>query len=151
MNASQISAGLAAIVATIPNSVFLRATDASANTDVDHIDLAGKTIFIYNNLPIVNHAVNKGGSVFRTWPVEIRVLRLADFDDNTDQGDALRDVCIDGADALYDKLPGQFPDYPVTEEYGLQLLGEEKVYDKTLTGCRMIFTLNVRRTTYYCS
>lgn len=150
MNATQISQGLEAIVATIPNSVFLRATDASANTDVDNIDLNGKTIFIYNNLPTVEHTPTQGGSVFRAWPIEIRILRLANFDDNTEDGDLLRDICLAGADALYDKLPGQFTDIPIVDTYVIQMLGEEKVYDKTLTGVRMTFPLSVRRTQYYC-
>jgi hypothetical protein len=150
MNASDISTGLEAIVAAIPDSVFLRATDADASTDVDRIDLSGKTIFIYNNLPTVDHPQVQGGSVFRSWPVEIRILRLADFDDNTVQGDALRDICIAGADAVYDKLPTQFSDLPVPSTYSLNLLGEVKVYDKTLTGVRLTFTLSALRTTYYC-
>lgn len=150
MNPSQVSAALQNIVTSkVPDGLFMRATDADANRDVDNVDLGGKTLVIYNNLPEVTHPVPVGGAISREWPVELRILRLANFDDNTEQGDALRDICMDAADRIFDSIT-DIDSFPSVEEYTIQMLGEVKVYDKTLTGVRLSFTLHLLRNAYYC-
>jgi len=39
---------------------------------------------------------------------------------------------------------------PAVMEYSLNFLGEVKIYDKTLTGVRLLFTLQFDRDVYYC-
>jgi len=151
MNATGISNGIKNIVAGIANAVYMRATDSDANTDVDHVDISGKVLCIYNNLPNVSHIVPASGSIGRSWPVEIRVVKLAQQDDNTTDGDTIRDECMAVADNIFDMIIPQFDEQqPAVMEYSLNFLGEVKIYDKTLTGVRLLFTLQFDRDVYYC-
>ena len=90
----------------------MRNTDDDANIDIDLIDLASKTICIYNNLPEVDHVASLGSTVYRMWPVEIKILRLASLDDDGDDGDILREICLQAADIIYDQLSLSDQIYP---------------------------------------
>lgn len=129
--------------------MYLRATDLDANISVDGIDLSGKTIVLFNNLPEVVNAVSQSGAVTRAWPIEIKVLQLALLDDTTKQSDVIRDVCLEIADEIWDKV-AVHQDIPDAFEYGINFLNDLKIYDKTMTGCSLTFVLNTQRTSYKC-
>lgn len=149
MNLTEISNLLKGISATIAGSLYLRATDIDANISVDNIDLAGKTIILFNNLPEVPHVVSQSGAVTRAWPVEVRVLQLATLDDNTEQSDVIRDACLAIADEIWDKVSSS-QSVPDAYEYEIGFLSDLKIYDKTMTGCTLSFLLNTQRTSYKC-
>jgi hypothetical protein len=149
MTIAELSTTISAIVAAIPNAVYLRATDRDANVSIDNIDLAGKTVVIFNNLPEVRHAVSRSGFIVQTYPVELRVLQLAKLDDTTVDSDTIRDNCAAVANTLFDQISVD-QSLPDTFEYSIVFLGEMKVYDKTMTGCRLSFVFNSNRTSYSC-
>jgi len=149
MTLTTLSTTIETIVAGITGGVFLRATDNDANISVDNIDLEGKTLCIFNNLPVVSNQVSKSGYIVQVWPVEIRVLQLSNLDDTTAQGDAIRDACAIAADTIWDKITFD-QSLPDAFEYELNYLNEVKVYDKTLTGVRLTFMFNSSRNAYYC-
>jgi len=149
MNLTEISQILSGIVATIPNTLYLRATDIDANISVDNVDLSGKTVTLFNNLPEVPHLVSGSGAVTRQWPIEIKVLQLANLDDTTPQSDVIRDACLAIADEIWDKVTAH-QDLPNSFEYAINFLNDVKIYDKTMTGCTLTFILNTVRTSYKC-
>lgn len=148
MKLSELSTVIQNVVTPLANTLYLRATDVDANIDIDHLDIQGKTIVIFNNLPAIDYLVSKSGHTEQVIPVEIRVLKLANLDDNTVQGDTLRDQCAETCDTIWDMLTANqdIDGY----EYQVTYLNEVKVYDKTMTGARLIFPFTSTRTTYAC-
>ena len=149
MTLTALSTKIETIVAGITGAVFMRATDNDANISIDNVDLEGKTVCIFNNLPLVSNQVSKSGHIVEEWPVEIRVLQLSNLDDTTAQGDSIRDACAIAANTIWDKISFD-QSLPDAFEYELNYLNEVKVYDKTLTGVRLAFVFNSFRGTYYC-
>lgn len=149
MTLGQISNTLAAIVATIPATRYMRASDLDANIEVDHVDLNDLSVVLFNNLPEIKNVVSQSGAVTREWPIEIKVLQLAELDHNTPQSDVIRDACLAIADEIWDKV-GVNQDLPDAFEYGINFLNDVKIYGKTMTGCTLTFLLNVQRTSYKC-
>lgn len=152
MKLSDISEALKVIVSNIPNAVFMRATSEEANKDVDDVDLLGKTIVIFNNLPTVPNQISQSGYVSRTWPIDLQILQLGDVDETTLAGDNIRDNCHEIADKIYDALNTQFEDqWPESiSDYTIDFVNQMKLYDKILTGCLMSFQINLPRTVYLC-
>ena len=142
----KISPIIEAIVATIPDGVYLRATAQEANIEADDLDLEGKILVVYNNLPSVDHTFGVGGHVVAVWPVEIQVLKLADFDDNDADGDIIREDCLRIANYIADVFPEN--SVQIIEDYNIDFLDEVKVYDATLTGCRLSFDYPIDREIY---
>lgn len=136
------------IVAQIANTVYARATDEELNVLMDQQDLAGQTLVVYNNLPVVTNQVSRGGFVVRDWPVQILVLQLADYDDNTVDGDTIRANCIPIADEIHDRLV-QDSRY-IIESYEFNFLDNEKILDKTMTGLALSFIIKFDRTAGLC-
>lgn len=134
------------IVATIADGFYLRATAAEANVELDEIDLSGKIVVIYDNLPELSSPIGQSGYVEQLWPVEIQILKLAEFDDNDVDGDSLRADCLRIANYIVDRLPRSGGSY--LESYDVSFLEEVKVYDKTMTGCRLTFEYPIARETY---
>ena len=137
---------LETIVGTIAEGFYLRATSGEANIELDQIDLEGKIVVIYNNLPELTSPIGQSGYVEQLWPVEIQVLKLADFDDNDVNGDTLRADCLRVANYIVDRLPRSGGSY--LDSYDVSFLEEVKLYDKTLTGCRLAFEYPIARETY---
>jgi hypothetical protein len=149
MTIAALSSAIDTITNSVLNGVYMRATDDQANTDLDNVDLRNKTVVLFNNLPDMDFSVTRGGYTSQTIPVEIRVLQLAEIDDNETQSDVIRDNCVAIANMVFDKLTV----YQITDDvipYRINLLGETKVYDKTMTGCKLVFDLVTERTVYSC-
>ena len=149
MTLTEISNLIQSIVATLPNTVYLRATERDANISLDYIDLEGKTVCLFNNLPEITNSVSQSGLITQMIPIEIQVLQLANIDDTTGEGDTIRDACSDIANSIFDLITkDQY--LPDTFEYSIDYVGEFKIYDKTMTGARLGFVFNAYRTTYSC-
>jgi len=132
-------------VNSIQDTYYLRATDQEANISIDEIDLYGLTACIYNNLPTITHSVTN--SIVREWPVEIKILQLADFDDDDNDGDIIRDACMQIADILHDKIVGDLRASQAADinNYIIDMLDQVKLYDQTLTGVNLRFELPINR------
>jgi len=142
----RISPIIEAIVDTIPDGVYVRATAQEANIELDEIDLLDKIAVIYNNLPDVENTISMSSHVIAVWPVEIQILKLADFDDNDVDGDVLRLECLRIAEYIVDVFPKN--SVQVIEDYGTEFVDQVKVYDKTCTGCLLTFDYPIDRTDY---
>jgi len=136
-----ISGIIEAAVAEIPNLLYLRATASEANVQVDDIDLSANSIAIYNNRPDTSTAMGElSGLAETTWPVEIQVLALADFDDNTDDYDTLVDPLYKIAEELFDRITGsQGSELVFPDSYSINMGEQVKLYDKTLSGVMLSF------------
>ena len=134
------------IVNTIPNGVYLRATDQEANIAIDDIDLDGKILVLYNNLPTITGNKQQSGFDLQNWPVEIKILKLADMDDNDVDGDLLRDDCLKIAEYIVDKFP-QDPAQSF-DDYEIEFAENYKIYDKIMTGCMLNFDYPQSRQIY---
>jgi len=145
MKLSTISALIAAQVELIPDAVYYRATDTEANKDIDNIDLGGKTIVLFNN-------VATSGYVTQDIPISIKVLKLASFDDREVDSDILRDDCKLVAEKLFNKITNSqdINIMPPTLEYTIEFMNQTKIYDKTVTGCTLSFTISSDRGDYNC-
>lgn len=149
MNLKNISNVIEDAAGLISKTMYLRATDIEMNTSADDIDLSSLTVVIFNNLPLVNNLVLQSGYITQSWPIEIKIVRLAELDDTTKQSDDIRDVCLSVANQLFDIL-SKAQTIPDAFEYQVNFLNELKVYDKILTGCTLSFTLNTPRGEYVC-
>ena len=129
--------------AAIPNSVYMRATDNTANTDVSNVDLAGKTFVVFNNLPRIGYDSTVG--LLARVPVQIRFLELADFGDNTDQGDDIRDRMITAAQALFNSVMKNSNQARIryADEMTIDLADNVKLYDTILTGVILEFDIYI--------
>jgi len=152
MKLSTISALIAAQVELIPDAVYYRATDTEANKDIDNIDLSGKTIVLFNNLPSITSTVATSGYVTQDIPISIKVLKLASFDDREVDSDILRDDCKLVAEKLFNKITNSqdINIMPPTLEYTIEFMNQTKIYDKTVTGCTLSFTISSDRGDYNC-
>ena len=149
MKLNEISALLSAICYEIPNAMYLRATDTDANTTLDNVNISGRYVVLFNNLPEVNVSVSQSGYMTKSTPIGIKVLRLAGLDDTTIESDTIRDSCEDVANMIFDKIR-IYQELPDVFEYTVSLLNEVKLYDKILTGVSMSFVLNTERGGYGC-
>ena len=149
MTLTQLSTLLQTITGGITDAVYLRATDNDANVSIDNIDLNGKTIVLFNNLPEVTYNVTRSGYMLQQFPVEIRVLRLAAIDDTTVDSDAIRDACSAVCDNIFDKIT-KHQTMPDAFEYSVTFLGEVNIYDKVMTGARLSFVFHSDRTKFNC-
>ena len=138
------------IVTKLPNAVFMRATDNDANIDLDNIDLSGQTIFIFNNLPELSILPQQGGMLQEQWPVEIDVLRLAQLDDNTSDGDQIRDGCLQVSKQFINKWIKEETNNTPVEDFTFEFAETVKIYDKILTGGRLVFTVNLDQHSNNC-
>tara|TARA_R110000751_G_scaffold131994_4_gene234409 strand:+ start:4659 stop:5105 length:447 start_codon:yes stop_codon:yes gene_type:complete len=127
--------------ALIPNSVYLRATSTEANTSVADIDLAGKTFCLYNNLSSVVY--NVGNSVVSSHPVEIKFLELADFDDDTEQGDVIRERLLEVAKSIFFtiSIDDRVSKAEITESFEINMEDNVKLYDTIMTGVSLEFDI----------
>ena len=147
---ANISEILKTAVQKLPNALFLRATDLDANIELEKIDIGIRTLFIYNNLPNVNNPIQEGGLVQRIVPTSIGVVRLADFDDNTRDGDVLREDCQIMADRLMDQLKNRTDSITPIPDYQTNFTDAEKIHDVILTGLILRFEWTFDREDYYC-
>ena len=138
-----ISGLIESLVNALPDAVYLRATDYDANIEVDNIDLAGKTIYIYNNLPIINLSV--GIAITPQWPVNIKLLQLVDQDANTRDKDLIRESMVKPAQELLSAILRD----PISNQAVLppsatiEFLNDE--FDKTLTGVNLQFDIQLNQ------
>ena len=128
-------------VATVPNSVYLRATDLETNTSVADIELAGKTFCVFNNLPTITTDLQ--GGQLSTYPVEIQFLELGSQDDNTVQSDDIRDRLIPIAQKVFNVISNDSRVSLVqfAETYEMELEGNVKLYDTVMTGLTLSFDM----------
>ena len=145
-----ISTILKETVQKLPNASYMRATDDDANIEIENIDIKGKTVFIYRNLPTVTNSIQKGGHIQSNYPTEIDVLQLADFDDNTLDGDEIRASCKDMADKLMDHLKIRTDSVTPIPAYQVVFSESVQVKDTLLTGCVLRFNWIFDRTSYDC-
>ena len=128
-------------VALIPDSVFLRATEMDANISVSEIELEGKILCVFNNLPTISNTAGSG--VMSSYPIQIQILEIAEEDDNTDQGDDIRGNLIPIANTLFSTIQ-QDPRHSLAEyaeTYDIDLQGEVKIYDGIFTGVMLEFDI----------
>jgi len=147
---ANISEILKTAVQKLPNALFLRATDEDANIEIENISIAGRTVFIYHNLPRVTNNIQDGGLVQENWPTEIDVLQLADFDDNTRDSDEIREACKVMSDRLMDQLKIRTDSVTPMSGYETSFSEAVKVHDVILTGLRLRFNWIFDREEYYC-
>ena len=133
-------------VALFDNSIFLRATEFDANIEVADVDLEGQTVFIYNNLPTVSNSAL--GGVVSAYPIQIQILQLGEFDDNTDQSDTIRDDLIPVATQLFNTLQAdpRHSKGEYAESFDTDLQGQVKIYNTILTGVMLEFDLFINVT-----
>ena len=145
-----ISTILKETIQKLPNTSYLRATDADANVIIETINVKGKTVFIYNNLPTITNPIQQGGLVQKHFPTDIHVVQLGDHDDNTVNGDAIRHECVNMADRLMDHL--KIRTDSVTPIGTYQTISSESVLimDVLFTGIVLRFNWIFDRTTYDC-
>ena len=139
-----ISTLIESAVNNIDDLVFMRATDAEANVMLDDIDLASSSVAIYNNRPETIGTVQDTSGVMETeWPIEIVVVGLADFDDNDQDSDIISDPLYTIAQELYDRITSDTNQSKLTPAGAQAIdLGEPvKLYDKTLTGVKLSFSV----------
>lgn len=147
---ANISEILKTTVQKLPNALFLRATDLDANIELEKIDIGIRTLFIYNNLPNVNNPIQEGGLVQEIVPISIGIVRLADFDDNTRDGDELREDCKIMAHRLMDQLKNRTDSVTPIPDYQTNFTDAEKIHDVILTGLILRFNWTFDREEYYC-
>lgn len=143
----EISALIEAAVGTIPNLIFMRATDANANIEVDEVDLSADNIAIYNNRPTTSGTSGDlSGLVQIEWPVEIVVVGLGNYDDNDIDSDIIADPLYTIAEQLYDSITNnQGSLLTFSNDYTIDLGEPVKLYDKTLTGVLLGFSIYYSR------
>lgn len=137
-------------VATVADSVYLRATDLDANTSISEIELEGKNFCLYNNLPTMTSL----GEVSVTYeiPVEISVLKLADNGDTTLDGDTIRESLIPVAEQIFDRVVRNptLSNLVVTDDYSISFEDQVEIYDSIMTGLKLSFNIHIDRTVFYC-
>ena len=137
-------------VATVADTVYLRATDLDANTKISEIELEGKNFCLYNNLPTMSSL----GEVSVTYeiPIEISVLKLADLDDTTLDGDTIRESLIPVAEQIFDMVVRNptLSNLMITEDYNLSFEDQVEMYDSIMTGLKLSFNIHIDRTVFYC-
>tara|TARA_R110000751_G_scaffold8874_6_gene34443 strand:- start:1820 stop:2269 length:450 start_codon:yes stop_codon:yes gene_type:complete len=137
-------------VATVADTVYLRATDLDANTKIAEIELEGKNFCLYNNLPTMSSL----GEVSVTYeiPIEISVLKLADIDDTTLDGDTIRESLIPVAEQIFDRVVRNptLSNLVITEDYNLSFEDQVEMYDSIMTGLKLSFNIHIDRTVFYC-
>ena len=128
-------------IATVPDSVFLRATDLETNTSVADIELAGKTFAVFNNLPTITTDIQAGQ--ISTYPVEIQFLELAEQDDNTVQSDDIRERLIPIAQSVFNTIAqdSRVSLIEFADTYDMELDGNVKLYDTVMTGLTLSFDI----------
>ena len=128
-------------VAKIDDSYFLRATDIDKNIEVAELDLEGLTLFVFNNLPTITNSVKMG--IVSSYPVQIQILQVAEFDDNTEDSDIIRTNLIPVATTLFNTIIGDVRHSlgQYAENYEIDLEGEVKITDSTFTGVMLEFDL----------
>ena len=142
----RISPIIEGIVAGINNGVYLRATSQEANIELDDLDLEGKVLVIYVNLPDVANRILDTSHVVSLWSIELQVLKLADFDDDDKNSDILREDCLRVAEFIIDTFPTA--DTERIEDYDIEFAENFKLYDKTMTGLTLSFDAPIDRTVY---
>ena len=137
-------------VATVADTVYLRATDLDANTKIAEIELEGKNFCLYNNLPTMKSG--GGGGVTYEIPIEISVLKLADIDDTTLDGDTIRESLIPVAEQIFDRVVRNptLSNLVITEDYELSFEDQVEMYDSIMTGLKLSFNIHIDRTVFYC-
>ena len=130
-------------VDTVPNSVYLRATDLETNTSVADIELAGKTFCVFNNLPTIT--TNLQGGQLSTYPIEIQLLELANQDDNTVQSDDIRERLIPIAQKVFNTVASdsRVSLIEFASSYDMTLEGNVKLYDTVMTGLTITFDIYI--------
>ncbi len=147
MTPLQVSQLIEAAVGQIANLIFLRATDAEANVEVDDIDLSVDNVAIYNNRPDITAATSdESGQVEVEHPIEILVVGLAEFDDNDVDADVISDPLYSIAEELFDRVSGgQGSVLTFSDGYAIDLGSAVKLYDKVLTGVTLSFSIYYSR------
>ncbi len=136
-----------AVLANVPDSTYLRATDQEANISADGLDLADQVFVLYNNRPIVEGTLGQNsGLVQEAIPVEISFLCLADFDDNDEDGDQIMDLLHGHAQVIFDRLSLNEVLAEYVESYTIEW-GDTttKIYDKVMTGVKLSFDILTQR------
>ena len=132
---------LESAVAQVANSVYLRATDVQANTDVSNIVLAGKVFCVFSNLPEYD-TVGEFNQTYEI-PVEIQLLRLAKVDASTVHGDVIREVLRLDAETIYSSATNH-EDVSLsffTDDMSITHDEEVKLYGTVLTGLTLKFNM----------
>lgn len=135
-------------VAQLDDTLFLRATDAEANVSIDNIDMSEDDVAIYNNKSTSSSALSElSGNIETEWPIEIHFLSLADFDDNDVDADTLSDPLYVKAEKLFDFITqrAELSQITLTDGYEIDMGNPVKLYDKTLTGVTLSFTMMYSR------
>ncbi len=133
----------------VPDSIYLRATDTQANIEVDELDLVDKVAILYNNLPTVKHAASAGG-VVRRWPVEVKILKLAQVDDDDTNGDTIRGELLPYADLIFDAIlkDSRVSLADVPTSYDIDFLDVVRIYDNVMTGLTIKFNISIQRANF---
>ena len=143
LSPKQVSAAIAAVVVSdIPNGEYLRATDHNANISADQIDLAEKVLVQYNNRPTISGSIaGLSGVASEVVPVEISFLKLADFDDDSEDTDILIDDLVGYARTMFDKISSLTSGAQSATSYTIEQDSTIKIYDKTMSGVKLSFDI----------
>lgn len=122
-------------------ALYLRAVPSEANETIERHDLQGRFLVIYTNHPTVDYDIT-GGFTKANYPVQIQVLKLGDFDDNTEDSDILVDECRAFAETMALALLNYeegiiFPDGFETDPFDTV-----QIYDSILTGVTLTLDIN---------
>lgn len=127
----QISQALQAIASNL-GLEYLRATDPQANEELGRKDLNGLTIMIYNNLPDVEYNVYP--YLEANYPVQVKIMKLASFDDNTVDTDIIQDSCRTIAEQVARDLMSYDDTIIAPETFLITSQDNVELFDDILTG-----------------
>lgn len=114
--------------------LYLRATDYDANVKVEEIDLGELPILIYNNLLEVEYTL--GGGIVAEYPIEIKILKLGYFDNDTEDADFIINACRKLGESLVNLLlENELINTPDT--YTIDALNTVEIYDELMSGIQL--------------
>jgi len=119
--------------------LYLRATPSEANEEIERTAMKGLTLVIYTNFPSVDFKLDP--LIKATYPVEIQVLKLASYDDNTRDSDVYIDGCRDIALKLALDILNTTPAIIYPEDINTETFDSVQIYDDILTGVTLSFNL----------
>lgn len=128
--------------AQIPDSTYFRATDYNANTELHHANVEGKTVIIWNNLPVINYPVD-GFVINKEYPITIRFLQLSDSDANTADEDVIREAMALVAESYLRLLLQADEINKAVLPAVVNITYLPQVYDAMLTGVELSLSLQM--------
>jgi len=154
MSFKSLNDEIAAVVATISDCTFLRASSYEANMQLNKIDCSTNCIVIhYDRGESIGNKSLAGNYVYKVIPTNILFLyKNTEFDDKQTTIDTLVDQAESKADEFFDKMmqSSVINDVAPIDEYTLNRLAATKRFDAVLSGVDFQCDFPVSRNNYYC-